>query len=44
MTYPSHGKPVIHHLVAIAMSIAAGVVVSALVMQDAQAASVVLMK
>jgi hypothetical protein len=42
MTYPSHGKPLIHHLIAIAMSIAAAFFVSAVVMQDAQAADTVL--
>jgi len=39
MTYPPHGKPLIHHLTAIAMAIAAAFIVSALLIQDAEAAT-----
>lgn len=42
MTYPPHGKTLIHHLTAIAMAIAAAVVVSIVLMHDARAATVVL--
>jgi hypothetical protein len=39
MTYLPHGKPLIHHLVAIATSIATAFVVSAVIMQDVEAAT-----
>jgi hypothetical protein len=42
MTYPPHGKPLTHHLMAIALAIAAAVVVSIVLMHDARAASVLL--
>jgi hypothetical protein len=39
MTDLPHGKPLIHHLVAIATSIATAFVVSAVIMQDVEAAT-----
>jgi len=41
MTHLPHGKPLIHHLTAIAMAIAAAIIVSSLLMHDAEAATVV---
>jgi hypothetical protein len=41
MTHLPHGKPLIHHITAIAMAIAAAFIVSVVFMQDAEAATVV---
>jgi hypothetical protein len=40
MTHLPHGKPLIHHLTAITMAIAAAIIVSVLLMNDAEAATV----